>query len=208
MLNVASSSPRRMHVVRRDHGDAPFPQRRRARQPGERRFAAISQASAPTIARAEASTRSQLLMKAVFCQVAARKSASRPARRRAETPPPSSAAPAAALREPSTAAAARSPRAPCRGIRGRRGEVAGTLTPMKTVALAVLARTGLEEPLQDVGGPASACWRSLRLASRPVTAHRSYDSRRADADCLIRYVCGSAQNALAQLGEARRRRRS
>ena len=34
----------------------------------------------------------------------------------------------------------------------------------------------------------------LTLPGKPLPRYRSYDSRRADADCLIRYVPGLAQN--------------
>ena len=63
----------------------------------------------------------------------------------------------------------------------------------EAVTLAVLARTGLEEPLQDVGGARN------RMLAQPAAGvacghrHRSYDSRRADVDCWIRYLDGSAQ---------------
>ena len=57
------------------------------------------------------------------------------------------------------------------------------------VTLRILAGAGLEEPLK-VRAPG----RRWRGAAAGCGCHRSYDSRRPEADTLIRYFAGSAQN--------------
>ena len=74
----------------------------------------------------------------------------------------------------------------------------------ETIPFAVFARPCLEEPLQNlgVGGfrvlpkPAANLGRGCRdaRAGDRDAPHRSYDSRLAEADCLIRYFNGSVQN--------------
>ena len=151
-----------------------------------------SRSQAPTICAAEASTRSQLLMKAVCSQVEV-----------VDPPPPRGIGGSERvdenqqrqqplfvelrLQEPLDLLE-RHAAALAADAAGRRD-----LDAEEAVALAVLARTSLEEPLQDVGGARN------RMLAQPAAGvacghrHRSYDSRRADVDCWIRYLDGSAQ---------------